>query len=172
MRQIGVVSSVSGTSAYVAVRRMSACEGCHKANPGMASVGDVTYASCHECSMFPVETEMTVLANNGISASPGDRVLIESSTEQILGYAVAVFLLPLLLAFLGGIAGAYVTTAAWAPYLGAVIGFVGAFVFVKTVVDRHAKEKTVYTVVRVLTTDKRNGTPDGTDKSEMQTMEY
>ena len=153
MRQIGIVTEIQQTTATVEVKRMSACSGCHKANPGMDTaqtdtVSDISH--CHECSMFPTETELTVCAVNEIGAAVGERVVIESATELILGYAAAVFLLPIGLAFLFGCIFALAISTEWSVYLGAVIGFVGAFAAVKLIFDRRAKEKTVYTIIKRL----------------------
>ena len=161
MRQIGIVTDIIQQKAAVEVKRMSACSGCHRANPGM----NETHATptfdtshCHECSMFPVETEMTVTAVNEIGAEVGERVVIESATELILGYAAAVFLLPIGMAFFLGCIFALVIPAEWSVYLGAVLGFVGAFAAVKLIFDRRAKEKTVYTIIKRLT--KGSGNPN------------
>ncbi len=167
MRQIGIITESMNHTATVEVKRMSACSGCHKANPGMDTaqadpLSDVSH--CHECSMFPVDTEMTVRAVNEIGAAVGERVVIESATELILGYAAAVFLLPIGMAFLFGCILALAIPAAWSAYLGAVLGFVGAFAVVKLIFDRRAKEKTVYTIIKRLT--KGPGIPD-----EPQSME-
>lgn len=167
MRQIGIITECMNQTATVEVKRMSACSGCHKANPGMDPgsgevLSDVSH--CHECSMFPVDTEMTVRAVNEIGAGIGERVVIESATELILGYAAAVFLMPIGLAFLCGCIFALAIPTTWSAYLGAVIGFIGAFAAVKLIFDRRAKEKTVYTIIKRLT--KGLGIPD-----EPQSME-
>ncbi|MGM9624868.1 MAG: SoxR reducing system RseC family protein [Eubacteriales bacterium] len=172
MRQIGVIRQTAGKSALVAVRRMSACEGCHKANPGMGSGGEVGYASCHECSIFPVDTDMTVTAVNEIGADVGDRVLLESSSQMILGYAAAVFLLPIFLAAVLGVLFAALLPYVWSAYLGAVIGFAGAFLLVKICVDRHAKEKTVYTVIGKLSANGGNQTADEYRERAEENMEH
>ena len=161
MRQIGIVTEISGRCAAVEVKRMSACSGCHHANPGMdanQNENPTDTSHCHECSMFPVDTEMTVRAVNEIGAGIGDRVVIESATELILGYAAAVFLLPIGAAFLFGCLLALAIGAEWSAYLGAVLGFIGAFAAVKLIFDRRAKEKTVYTIIKRLT--KGSGTPN------------
>ena len=165
MRQIGLVTAADDRRAVVSVRRMSACEGCHKANPGMNTDGEVTYTSCHECSMFPVEEEMRVDAINEVGAQTGERVVIESSTELILGYAAAVFFLPILAAFVLGCAGAVLLPGqTWAAAVGAVLGFAAAFAVDRLVLDRRAKEKTVYTIVKRLTKGSIN--PDAVQNME------
>ncbi len=150
MRQIGIITKTNETTAEISVRRLSACDGCHKANPGMQTDDGVVYASCHECSMFPTETALSVTAENPIGAAVGDRVVIESSSQLILLYAAAVFLLPLLLAAVLGVAFAAWMDAVWSPYLGAVVGFVGAFVLVKLIFDRHALTHTTHTIIKRL----------------------
>ncbi len=150
MRQIGTVDAHNGKQAIVSVKRLSACEGCHKSNPGIATDGGVQYSACHECSMFPTETDMTVTAEDAIGVAVGDRVVVESASSLILGYAAAVFLMPLVLCVLAGLLFASLIPTVWSPYLGAVIGFVGAFAIVKLVFDRHAREHTTYTVIKKL----------------------
>ena len=154
MRQLGTVLSVlpDGSRAQVSVQRMSACEGCHKANPGMQTenTNEPRYSACHECSMFPQETELSVSAENPAGAETGDRVVLESESKQILGYAAGVFLLPIFAAAVLGMLGGLLFPYVWAAYLFAVLGFVGAFLFVKLVLDRHAKTHTVYTIVKIL----------------------
>ncbi len=151
MRQIGVVLTTEEEVAYVAVQRMSACEGCHKANPGTETEG---VPACHECMMFPMETTMQVKAENPIGAREGDRVVLESETATVLGYAAAVFLAPILMAFLLGVLLALLWRHPAAPYVGAVFGFVGTFLLLRLVLDRYAgareAEKTSYTVTDIL----------------------
>ena len=154
MQQIGTVISISDTHAQVEVRRMSACSRCHKANPGtsVTDEAEVLTDVCGQCTMFPTEPTLTVDAVNEIGALPGERVVLQSSTELILGYAAAVFFLPLLLAFLlGCIMSALLPASAWAPFAGAAIGFAAAFFIDRAVLDRKAKEKTVYTIIKRLT---------------------
>ena len=105
---------------------------------------------CHECSMFPVQTDFHVRAYDEIGVEVGQRVEVESQSARVLGYAAAVFFLPLLLAFLGGLLGALFSSQAWVAYLCAALGFILAFVFVKLVIDKTAKEKTEYRIVAVL----------------------
>ena len=149
MRQIGRITALSedGRQAIAAVTRTSACSGCHKADPGMMTGGGT---ACRECTLFPQDTEMTVTAENGAGAAVGDRVILETETQTVLGYAAAVFLLPLALALAGGLLCRLLSDAAWVTALGAVCGFVLAYVFLRLVVDRNASRKTVYTVVKIL----------------------
>ena len=70
--------------ALVSVQRESACGG--------------NCASCGGCASPQV---LTVRAKNGACAAIGDRVVIESRSSQILRAAALVYLLPLVLLFLG-----------------------------------------------------------------------
>ncbi len=147
MRQTGTVKSVSQRYAVVEVQRMSACSGCHKADPGMGTAG---MTACHDCSMFPQDSVLTVTAQNAVGAFVGDRVELETATQTVLGYAAAVFLLPLLLAVLGGVLGRFIYDAVWTPYVGASVGFILAFVMIRLILERTAKQKMTYTVVKIL----------------------
>lgn len=61
-------------------------------------------AKCGGCGGLETQT-LYVTAHNAAGAQPGERVLIEGATRQVLGLAALVYLLPLLL-FFGGYAGA------------------------------------------------------------------
>lgn len=87
MIQIATVTSVlNDGNAIVAVKRETAC--------GM---------SCSECGAGCYgETPMvTVRARNTINASEGDYVSVEASTQEIMLIAALVYLLPVVLFFLG-----------------------------------------------------------------------
>lgn len=88
MRRKAVVKEVYGDTAVIEVLRESMCEGCH--NTGCAG-------NC-EISLFPESGKMTASAENCACASVGDVVEIESGTKTVLGYAVIVFILPIIIA--------------------------------------------------------------------------
>ncbi len=151
MRQRGIVTEVfeDGT-AEVAVVRLSACSGCHKADPGMTTeLGDVPASACHECLIFPQDGELKVRAKNPCMARRGDRVLLETSTGQVLGYAYAVFLLPILIAAIFGTLGGMYLGVLWG-YLLAAAGFFGVFLLVKLYLDRYASRSTEYLIAGIL----------------------
>lgn len=57
---------------------------------------------CHKCSGCGAAKEtVTFSADNPIGAAPGDLVKVESSTAPVLKAAVVLYVLPLLLFFLG-----------------------------------------------------------------------
>lgn len=99
MEQIVTVRALypDGT-AEVACRRASACGG-----------------DCGHCGGCTNAQTVLVRAYNPIGAKPGDRVVVESASCQVLGAAAAVYLLPVLF-LLGGYA------LAGGP--GGAIGFV------------------------------------------------
>ena len=73
-----------GTAAVIHIRE-SACSG-----------------DCHKCSGCGAARETVIFtAGNPIGARPGDLVRVESSTAPVLKAAVVLYVLPLLLFFLG-----------------------------------------------------------------------
>ena len=57
---------------------------------------------CHKCSGCGAAKETVIFtADNPIGAAPGDLVKVESSTAQVLKAAVVLYVLPLVLFFLG-----------------------------------------------------------------------
>ncbi len=121
MKTFATVTAVNGTTATVETQRVSACEGCHKSEDGKA---------CSVCSLMGGEQKFSAKANNEIGARVGDRVVIESATGRMMWYAAIVFLLPLILAFVGyGVASLITEKTVW-QICGAAIGFVGTFLLV------------------------------------------
>lgn len=57
-------------------------------------------AKCGGCGGLETQT-LYVTARNHAHAAIGDRVLLEGETKQVLGFAVLVYLLPLVLFFIG-----------------------------------------------------------------------
>ena len=104
MTQTAVVTEVMGNKARVQVKRVSACaHDCERCGGG--------------CSEMMKSAPVSVLAVNQLGAEPGDRVVVASDTRSILGAAALVYLLPILLFFIGyfiaGAAGAAEGTALW-----------------------------------------------------------
>ena len=61
-------------------------------------------AKCGGCGGLETQT-LYVTAFNGVAAQVGDRVLLEGETGRVLGIAVLVYLLPVVLFFIGYGAG-------------------------------------------------------------------
>ena len=98
MEQIVTVRALypDGT-AEVACRRASACGG-----------------DCGHCGGCTNAQTVLVRAYNPIGAKPGDRVVVESASCQVLGAAAAVYLLPVLFLLGGAIGFALgLTPAVW-----------------------------------------------------------
>ena len=99
---------------------------------------------CHKCSGCGAAQEgIELTAANPIGAAPGDLVTIEAATGPVLRGAAVLYMMPLLLFFLG-----YALGAVWGlGGLGGCLSFVLGIVLV-VVYDRRvaAKEKTAYTI--------------------------
>ena len=90
MTQEAVVTRVfPNNMAEVAVTRTTACGG-----------------NCGNCESCIFQSQLKTMAKNGISASPGQRVLIESKSSNVFGAALLVYIMPVLF-FLVGFALAY-----------------------------------------------------------------
>ncbi len=80
-----VIRVMSATTAKVAVKRQSACSG-----------------DCHTCHGCPHPDEIVMVeADNPVGAQTGDTVIIRSETGRVLKLAAMLYLMPLLLFFLG-----------------------------------------------------------------------
>lgn len=105
MTQTVTVLSVHGTTAKVIHNRPTACHGdCDHCAGG--------------CGAMAAKERIIVEAQNLIGAKPGDRVLIEGSTQKVATAIMVVYVLPLLLFFLG-----YFLPFGILPELAAILGF-------------------------------------------------
>ena len=99
-----------GTAAVIHIRE-SACSG-----------------DCHKCSGCGAAKEAVIFtADNPIGAVPGDLVKVESSTAPVLKAAVVLYVLPLVLFFLGYWLG---TLPGTFGTIGGVLGFMLGVVIV------------------------------------------
>jgi sigma-E factor negative regulatory protein RseC len=114
-------------TARVSVIRESACSG-----------------DCHKCSGCGA-SKQTVLfdAVNNIGAKTGDLVIIRSETGPVLAGAAVLYMVPLVLFFLGYFLGAQIGMGGLTGCIGFVLGFVLAAVYDRRVT---AKRNTVYTI--------------------------
>ena len=130
MEQIVIVQRILPEGrAQVACQRKSACSGdCHK---------------CAGCGAAKETVEIT--ARNPIGASPGDLVVIRSASGPVLAAAAVLYLLPLVLFFLGyGLMAAGNFSGPLGGLLGAALGIGIAFGYDRLVLK---KKKTVYTII-------------------------
>ena len=84
-QQAQVIRIVNESVAKVAVKRKSACSG-----------------DCHTCHGCPHPDEIVMVdADNLVGAQKGDDVIIRSDTGRVLKLAAMLYLMPLVLFFLG-----------------------------------------------------------------------
>ena len=127
-QRVKILRTADDGTALVVHIRQSACSG-----------------DCHQCAGCGAAQETMILtAQNPIGAKEGDLVVLDSETAPVLKAAVVLYMLPLVLFFLGYLAGALL----WNQ--GAVCGCI-AFVLgigVCILYDRKVenKRKTVYTI--------------------------
>ena len=103
---------------------------------GMAEIEVTRRSACgHDCAKCGgcggLETQtLYVTARNRAKADLGERVLIEGETGQVLGLAMLVYVLPIVLFFVGYALGSVLFTGAAAGALGGgvlfVLGILGA----------------------------------------------
>lgn len=100
---------------------------------------------CHKCSGCGAAKETMILeADNPIGAQPGDFVVLASDTKSVMTAAVVVYLIPMVLFFLGYALGAALNISGAAlGGLGFVLGL-GAAVALDR--NRAKKNQTVYTI--------------------------
>lgn len=126
MTQNAVVRRLVADKAEIEVKRVSACgHSCEECGGG--------------CSELVKTGPVVVLADNPLHAQPGDRVVVESSTRSVLGFAAVVYLLPLVLFF-----GGYFVSKGLGAGEGIALAW-GGLCFVLSVaaavlVDRRAKK--------------------------------
>lgn len=138
MTQNAVVLRLVASQAEIKVKRVSACgHSCEECGGG--------------CSELVRTGPVVVLADNPLNARPGDKVVVESSTKSVLGFAAVVYLLPLALFF----AGYFIAKALGAGESAALIwgGLCFALsVVIAVLVDRRAKKSSqqMFSIVRIL----------------------
>ncbi|MGM9606382.1 MAG: SoxR reducing system RseC family protein [Oscillospiraceae bacterium] len=137
MTQIATVKRLMGEkNAEVLVRRLSACG--HDC------------ASCGGCGPDSA-AQVTAVAENELGARPGDTVRVESESGRVLGMAAALYLVPLVLLFVGYFVASGVFKLGEGASMAVgiaclVIGFAANFML-----DRRTRKRPVqYRIVEVL----------------------
>ncbi|MDO5141974.1 MAG: SoxR reducing system RseC family protein [Eubacteriales bacterium] len=115
---------------------------------GMAEIEVTRRSACgHDCAKCGgcggMETQtLYVTARNRAHAGVGERVLIEGQTGQVLGLAVLVYVLPLVLFFVGYALGAALFEGAAAAAISSgvlfVAGILGAMAYSRRMKARNA----------------------------------
>ena len=99
---------------------------------------------CHKCSgCGAVQESMLFTANNPIGARPGDVVVVEAKTGPVLAAAAMLYVLPLVLFFVGCILGTLWNQMLLTGGVGFVLGIVLAVLYDRLIAK---KQKTVYTI--------------------------
>ena len=127
-QRVRVEKILDDGTAQVVLNRQSACSGdCHKC-AGCGAVGQT----------------LNVIARNPIGAAPGDEVFIQSDTAPVMKGALVLYILPLVLFFVGYALGAIWNLGAWFGGLAFLLAMAGVVVY-----DRRGsfKEKCVYTII-------------------------
>lgn len=137
MTQIATVKRLVGeTSAEVLVRRQSACG--HDC------------ASCGGCGPDSA-AQVTAVAENELGARPGDTVQVESESGRVLGMAAALYLVPLVLLFVGYFIASGVFRLEEGPSMAVGIACLVISFAANYLLDRRARRRPVqYRIVEVL----------------------
>ena len=135
MTQIATVERIIDSDhAEISVPRKSACGN-----------------DCEECAGCGVTgTAVHAKAVNPIGARPGQKVVVESSTQKMLGIVAFVYLIPVALFMAGYLLTAFLTPAVAIQYTVAVAAFLVGIGFA-ILYDRHLRAKggLSFTIVRL-----------------------
>ncbi len=127
MEQNALVRSVENGVARLAVIRESACSG-----------------DCNKCSGCGAAKETILIeAVDTLGVRPGDMVKVASESGPVLAGAAMLYMVPLVLFFLGYALGAQLGQGPLLGCLGFLLGIVIAAVYDRKIA---AKKKTVYTM--------------------------
>ena len=129
-QRVKVLTTNDDGTAQVILIRESACSG-----------------DCHKCSGCGAAQQTLIFgARNAIGARPGDMVVVESKSGPVLAAAAMLYMVPLVLFFLGYLLGAVLwEKGALTGCLAFVLGIAGAAAYDRLVAK---KKKTEYTIVR------------------------
>lgn len=135
MTQIATVERIlDADHAVISVPRKSACG-----------------HDCEECAGCGVTgAAVKAKALNPIGARPGQKVVVESSTQKMLGIVAFVYLIPVALFILGYVVMAFLVNSVALQYTVAILGFVLGIVFA-ILYDRRLRAQggLVFNIVRL-----------------------
>ena len=114
MEIVGTVISVNDKRATVAVKRVSAC-------------GE----NCANCKGSCVSTTATSVVENNIGAKVGDTVKIESDTNSVIRAAIALYMVPVLIAIFAAVIAYSVNLSNLFVILLSGVAFFASFFVVK-----------------------------------------
>ena len=135
MTQIATVERILDSNhAEISVPRKSACG-----------------HDCEECAGCGVTgAAVHARAVNTIGARPGQKVVVESSTQKMLGIVALVYLIPVVLFLLGYLVMVFLNASVGMQYFTAVLGFAVGIVLA-ILYDRRLRARggLVFTIVRL-----------------------
>ncbi len=145
MKQTAKVTAVDGNKATIEVNRTSACSECGK------------NGSCFACKSI-----VTSAAKNDIGAIPGDTVTVESSSVRIVGYAAAVFVMPIAAGiFCFYILGSLIPDNSAVIYILPTLLFAFIFAAVCIFLDRKEKKNPDITIIAILRSEESKNDGEG-----------
>ncbi len=133
MTKEGIVSKVENSSATVLIKTQNACDVCRAECGG----------HCDKAKLEAISVE------NKLGAVVGDRVLIYSETKTVMGYALLVFVLPVILAFASAIALSFVTKSPLLLSLTGLLAFIAVFL-VLHFAFKNKREEDVFKMEKIL----------------------
>ena len=133
----GIVLKTDGEFATVGVKRQTACDTCRAQCGG----------HCDKAST--VET----VVKNTLGVKVGDRVRLYSRTSTVMGYAMTVFVLPLIMASLGYAIPYFLDAKGWLNATTAVLAFVLTYFFIWL---KYGKKKSYETIELYDILERRN----------------
>lgn len=106
---------------------------------------------CEECAGCGVSgAAVHAKALNPIGACPGQKVVVESSTQKMLRIVALVYLIPVALFMLGYLVMVFLHTSVAVQYMAAVLGFVvGILLAIRYDRKLRAKGGLTFTIVRL-----------------------
>ena len=105
---------------------------------------------CHECAgCGGTPKPIHAVVNNPIGAQVGQKVVVESETRQMLGVILLVYILPVILFFIGYFAAASLASEGWRAFVAILAFFCG--VVPAVLYDRKVRRSggLAFTIVRL-----------------------
>lgn len=119
-QKVTVTRLIDAQYAEVMIKRQSACSG-----------------DCHRCGGCATPNEVIrVNAVNRIGAEPGDMVIVETAGKTIMQAALLVYMVPIVLFFIGWAVGSALGSAGAGGALGFALGLIPAVCY-----NRHLRRK-------------------------------
>ena len=139
MEQMGKVIATDGKYATVEIKRLSACESCHKAESG-----------CAVCSLMSAGSTHKARVQNPVGARVGDRVVLVADDSRILLYSLLVFILPLAVSAAAYAVASLLGATAAISAAGVAAAFAATFISLYFTLDRREKKQPKIRISRIV----------------------